>query len=118
MAHVKDHNIPNSIPSNPGIDMVDIINSLNEERMVVFVSQDEASSKLSMEARLAIEKLGSTLIHDLGWRDSWAFIGQVRHSEGLMVRLDSHREGHEKHFLVFFLYSPRGGCSSIPVIEM
>ena len=58
--------------------MVDIINSLNEERLVVFVSQDEVSTKLSMEARLAIEKLGSTLIHDLGWRDSWAFIGQVR----------------------------------------
>ena len=57
--------------------MVDILKNLNDDRLVVIVAQDEASAALSAEAKLTIEKLGSTLIHDLGWRDSWAFIGQV-----------------------------------------
>ena len=57
--------------------MVEILESLNEERIVVMVAQEDASISLSPESRLAIEKLGSTLIHDLGWRSSWAFVGQV-----------------------------------------
>lgn len=44
---------------------------------MVVVAQDEASAALSAEARLTLEGLGSTLIHDLQWRNTWAFIGQV-----------------------------------------
>lgn len=65
------------IDSITGTDMVDILKNLNDDRLVVMVSQDEASAALSTEARSTIEQLGSTLIHDLGWRNSWVFIGQV-----------------------------------------
>ena len=57
--------------------MVDILKNLNDDRFVVMVAQDEASTALNNEAKLTIEKLGSTLIYDLGWRNSWVFIGQV-----------------------------------------
>ena len=66
--------------------MVDILNNINDDRIVVMVAQDEASAALSAEARLAIEKLGSTMIHDLGWRNTWAFVGQVHIAETVLIR--------------------------------
>ena len=44
---------------------------------MVLVAQEDASVSLTPESRLAIEKLGSTLIHDVVWRSNWAFVGQV-----------------------------------------
>ena len=46
-----------------GTDMVDIINEMNDGRLVVMTVQDEASSKLGSEAKLAIEKLGKQVFN-------------------------------------------------------
>ena len=53
-------------PHSPGVDLVDILNEVNEGRIVVIVAQDEASMSLGGEAKRSLEQIGSTLIHQLG----------------------------------------------------
>ena len=43
--------------------------------IVVVSVKDEASKNLSWEVKEFFEKMGSTEIRYLGWRESWAFIG-------------------------------------------
>lgn len=60
-----------------GVDLVDTLAEVNEGRIVVVVAQDEASSSLGGEAKQSLERIGSTLIHQLGWRNTYALVGQI-----------------------------------------
>ena len=54
--------------------MVDVLANLNDNRLVVMVSNDDATTSLGSEGFRAIEKIGSTLIRNIGFRESWYII--------------------------------------------
>ena len=61
-------------PNLAGVDMVDVLANLNDNRLVVMVSNDDATTSLGSEGFRAIEKIGSTLIRNIGYRESWYII--------------------------------------------
>ncbi|XP_066283114.1 protein O-linked-mannose beta-1,2-N-acetylglucosaminyltransferase 1-like isoform X1 [Branchiostoma lanceolatum] len=71
-------------------DLEDLIWKLDETSLVLIATYDEASRSLSSYARSLLTDLGSSKVKDLGFRDSWIFIGQ----KGI-VGVSPH-EKHEK----------------------
>ena len=57
-------------------DIVAFLESLQDDRIIVFAVKDEASLHLKKAGRKAIESIGSHLVDSLDWRDSWVFIGK------------------------------------------
>ena len=53
-----------------------LIAFLENGTVVLIVAKDDCFENLESGAKAAIESLGSTLIHSLGYRDSWCLIGQ------------------------------------------
>jgi hypothetical protein len=52
------------------------INNLPQRSLVAMLVIDEGSNSLTAYARNSIKQFGSTYISNLGWRDSWALLGQ------------------------------------------
>lgn len=52
------------------------LDSIPENKIVLFAVCDEGSSRLTTELKDKIKEFGSVLIDSLGWRDSWAMIGE------------------------------------------
>jgi len=52
-----------------------LLNNLPAGRVVAMAIEDEGTTSLTEEARRAIEALGSRLIRQVGFRDSWAMVG-------------------------------------------
>ncbi|XP_033114541.1 protein O-linked-mannose beta-1,2-N-acetylglucosaminyltransferase 1-like [Anneissia japonica] len=53
-----------------------LLNSVDENHFVIITTHDEATNKLSFDTMAAVRSLGSKHINSLGFRSSWAFIGQ------------------------------------------
>ncbi|XP_019634234.1 PREDICTED: protein O-linked-mannose beta-1,2-N-acetylglucosaminyltransferase 1-like [Branchiostoma belcheri] len=57
-------------------ELEDLVWKLDETSLVMIATYDEASRKLSSYARSLLTDMGSSKVKDLGYRDSWVFIGQ------------------------------------------
>jgi hypothetical protein len=53
-----------------------MLDTIPENKVVLFAICDEGSLNLSQELKLKIKQFGSVLIDSVGWRDSWAMIGR------------------------------------------
>lgn len=61
--------------SEDGQEVIKFIESLKEGRIVCLAIKDEGTMSLKSESRdQIVEKLGSSYIRDLGWRDTWVLI--------------------------------------------
>ncbi|XP_015775820.1 PREDICTED: protein O-linked-mannose beta-1,2-N-acetylglucosaminyltransferase 1-like [Acropora digitifera] len=61
--------------SEDGQEVIKFIESLKEGRIVCLAIKDEGTMSLKSESRdQIVEKLGSSYIKDLGWRDTWVLI--------------------------------------------
>lgn len=69
-----------------------IIADLPAGKIVAIAVQDEASINLSEAAKQACESIGSTLIHSLQFRSSWAIVGYKGATPGLAVESLSHEQ--------------------------
>uniref|UniRef100_A0A3B3T5K9 FAM3 metabolism regulating signaling molecule A n=1 Tax=Paramormyrops kingsleyae TaxID=1676925 RepID=A0A3B3T5K9_9TELE len=56
-------------------DLLKFLRPLHEGTLVFVASFDDPASKLNDEARRLLEELGSTAAKELGFRDSWVFVG-------------------------------------------
>ena len=56
-------------------DLVEFLNSLHPGRVVVCLIKDEGSLGFKKMGRNAVKSFGSKLVHHVGFRDNWAFIG-------------------------------------------
>ncbi|XP_071485700.1 protein O-linked-mannose beta-1,2-N-acetylglucosaminyltransferase 1-like [Diadema antillarum] len=54
----------------------DFLRSVSSGMMVIGSTFDEASRKLGQNTRRELQKLGSSMIQDLDYREMWAFVGQ------------------------------------------
>ena len=54
--------------------LVSFINQQENGSVIAMAVKDEASKRLTDEAKEVIASLGSTEIHNLGWRNSWSMI--------------------------------------------
>ncbi|MCJ8741853.1 hypothetical protein PDJAM_G00075680 [Pangasius djambal] len=55
--------------------LLKFLRPLHEGTLVFVASFDDPATKLNDEARRLFEELGSTAIKELGFRDSWVFVG-------------------------------------------
>ncbi|XP_068169514.1 protein FAM3C isoform X2 [Antennarius striatus] len=55
--------------------LIEFLQSIEDGSVVLMVSYDEPSSKLTEEARKLISELGSSVVHSLSFRDNWVFVG-------------------------------------------
>lgn len=72
-------------------DLIIFLKSIQHGSIVMIASFDDAASKLNDEARNLLAELGSSYISDLGFRDSWVFVG----AKG--IRMKSPFERHIKN---------------------
>ncbi|XP_062314587.1 protein FAM3A isoform X2 [Osmerus eperlanus] len=56
-------------------DLLKYLRPLHEGTLVFVASFDDAATKLDDEARRLFEELGSTVVKELAFRDSWVFVG-------------------------------------------
>ncbi|XP_067095532.1 protein FAM3A isoform X2 [Osmerus mordax] len=56
-------------------DLLKYLRPLHEGTLVFVASFDDAATKLNDEARRLFEELGSTVVKELAFRDSWVFVG-------------------------------------------
>ncbi|XP_024239685.1 protein FAM3A isoform X1 [Oncorhynchus tshawytscha] len=56
-------------------DLLKYLRPLHEGTLVFVASFDDPATKLNDEARRLFEELGSTVVKDLTFRDSWVFVG-------------------------------------------
>ncbi|XP_028849776.1 protein FAM3A [Denticeps clupeoides] len=56
-------------------DLLKYLRPLHEGTLVFVASFDDPATKLNDEARRLFEELGSTAVKELGFRDSWVFVG-------------------------------------------
>ncbi|KAG7471841.1 hypothetical protein MATL_G00102320 [Megalops atlanticus] len=56
-------------------DLLKFLRPLHEGTLVFVASFDDPATKLNDEARALFEELGSTAVKELGFRDSWVFVG-------------------------------------------
>ncbi|KAJ8257442.1 hypothetical protein GJAV_G00185640 [Gymnothorax javanicus] len=56
-------------------DLLKFLRPLHEGTLVFVASFDDPATKLNDEARILFEELGSTAVRELGFRDSWVFVG-------------------------------------------
>ncbi|XP_078594563.1 protein O-linked-mannose beta-1,2-N-acetylglucosaminyltransferase 1-like isoform X4 [Branchiostoma floridae x Branchiostoma japonicum] len=75
---------------NGSSELEDLIWKMDETSLMLIATYDEASRSLSSYARSLLTDLGSSKVKNLGFRDSWVFIGQ----KGI-VGVSPH-EKHEK----------------------
>ncbi|XP_060932653.1 protein FAM3C [Limanda limanda] len=54
---------------------IKFLNEIEDGTIVLIASFDDSSTKLTVEARKLIADLGSSEIHNLGFRDNWIFVG-------------------------------------------
>ncbi len=66
------------------------ISSLSNGRIVVIAIKDEATRSLGESAIQACESIGSRLIRQIGYRHSWAIIGQKGALKSTIVEASSH----------------------------
>ena len=59
-----------------------LIDEVPTGKLVVACIYDEGTNKLTSEAKKALEHIGSGLIHNVGYRDSWAIIGRKGSAPG------------------------------------
>ena len=59
-----------------------LIDEVPTGKLVVACIYDEGSRSLSSEAKKALEHIGSSLIHNISYRDSWAIIGRKGSAPG------------------------------------
>uniref|UniRef100_S4RJR8 Family with sequence similarity 3 member C n=1 Tax=Petromyzon marinus TaxID=7757 RepID=S4RJR8_PETMA len=72
-------------------DLIIFLKSIQHGSIVMIASFDDAASKLNDEARNMLMELGSSFIGNLGFRDSWVFVG----AKG--IRMKSPFERHIKN---------------------
>ena len=60
------------------VDLVRFLDSLHNDRIVVFLIKDEGSNGFSTEARDAVKSFGSRLVHRVRFRDGWVCITTKR----------------------------------------
>ncbi|KAJ1924028.1 hypothetical protein IWQ60_005491 [Tieghemiomyces parasiticus] len=56
-------------------EFADFVNGLEPHMVFIMAVKDDAAERLTPEARQAVEALGSHMIGQLGYRDSWCFVG-------------------------------------------
>ncbi|XP_029012988.1 protein FAM3A isoform X1 [Betta splendens] len=56
-------------------DLLKFLRPLHEGTLVFVASFDDPATKLNDEARRMFEELGSTIVKELAFRDSWVFVG-------------------------------------------
>jgi hypothetical protein len=67
--------------------LVQFINAVPVGRTVIDVVADEGSNNLSAAARNALKSIGSTLIDQLTFRDSWSIIGRKGAAQGTVPEM-------------------------------
>uniref|UniRef100_A0A3B5MPX7 ILEI/PANDER domain-containing protein n=1 Tax=Xiphophorus couchianus TaxID=32473 RepID=A0A3B5MPX7_9TELE len=55
--------------------LIEFLKNIEMGSVVLMAVFDEGSKKLNEEARTLISDLGSSVIHSLGYRDNWVFVG-------------------------------------------
>lgn len=81
--------------SEDGEELAKFMETLKEGRIVCLAIKDEGTMSLKTDSRDYIaDKLGSSFIKDLGWRDTWVFIFQ-RNSKFKKVFAESHQKSPE-----------------------
>lgn len=61
-----------------------LLDTLSSNYLIAIAISDEGSNKLTTEVRNKLKEFGSTLIDNIGWRASWAFIGFKGATPGTM----------------------------------
>ncbi|XP_027562525.1 protein FAM3A-like, partial [Neopelma chrysocephalum] len=56
-------------------DLLRFLRPLHEGTLVLVASYDDPATKLTEESRRLFWELGSAVAKDLGFRDSWVFVG-------------------------------------------
>jgi hypothetical protein len=62
--------------SQDGNELAEFLDGVNDGRVVMMATADDASYRLGDQGRAAIRKLGSAKIDALNFRGSWVFVGQ------------------------------------------
>ncbi|KAI9243216.1 hypothetical protein BY458DRAFT_144864 [Sporodiniella umbellata] len=73
--------------------LADYLRSIGAGAVVVMASRDEFTEHLTEEAVFMIEQLGSRLIRQVGYRDSYVFIGEVGQAESVVEAHQASMEG-------------------------
>ncbi|MCP4727713.1 MAG: hypothetical protein GY863_21920, partial [bacterium] len=93
------------------------INAIPSGRIVMAAVRDEASHNLTQGARDALKTIGSELIDDLEWRDSWAIIGEKGAQPGAVTEaLNKSGEGRVEIRDSLMVY-PGSGTFTSPTIK-
>ena len=75
-----------------------LIHSLPSGRIVAIAAKEDAVEALTDSAKEACESIGSTLIRQIQYRGSWAFIGRKGGSNGNVAEVGSNTEPVESTF--------------------
>ncbi|XP_062520631.1 protein O-linked-mannose beta-1,2-N-acetylglucosaminyltransferase 1-like isoform X2 [Corticium candelabrum] len=62
--------------SHDGTELAEFLGGINDGRIVIMATADDAAFRLGDRARAAIRALGSAKIDSLNFRGSWVFVGQ------------------------------------------
>lgn len=89
--------------------LITFIQSIDDGKIVIDVVVDDGSNNLTHIARNALKTIGSVLIDELEWRDSWAIIGRKGATPGTIREILKKRFSGSAYVAQTFTHFEREG---------